>query len=119
MSHPWSQILTGVIPFPYESDEGVVEKVARGLRPERPSNHSQGMPNHLWEQIVACWNQEPTVRPTAQKLLLALGETEHRAPVESAGGPGDESILREWDWVEDDLEESTFCVCGGGPQSDI
>ena len=93
--------------------------MTRGLRPKRPSNLSQGMSEELWEQIVACWNQEPTERPTAHKLLLALGETEHQELVVPAEDSDDETVMREWDLVEDDLEESTFCVCCGDPESDI
>ena len=81
-----------------------------GLRPEWPStNPPQGLANGLWEQVEACWKQEPKERPTASNVLetlLALGETYHHEPVISMGGSDDETMVWEWEHVEDDPEES-------------
>ena len=118
-SHPWPQILTGTVPFPDESDEEIVDKVTRGLRPERPSsNPSQGMTDELWEQTVACWNRGPNERPTAPKVLRALGEIKHREPAASMEASDDE-MMREWDLVEDAPGQRAFFIYRGSPKPDI
>jgi len=83
--------------------------IAAGLRPERPSNGpSQGMINELWEQIMACWNQDPNKRPTASEVLGALREVKQREPAVSMEDSYDEMMMREWDWVTDIFEECMF-----------
>ena len=109
-SNPWPQILTGTNPFPYTTDEEIVDKIVGGLRPERPSdNPPDGMADELWEQITACWNQEPNERPTALEVLRALGSSRNREPpvlMEET----DAEMMRELDRVEGDPEESTVSV---------
>ena len=89
-----------------------MDRVTAGLRPERPSNSPpQGLADALWEQIKACWRQEPKERPTASNVLetlLALGETDNIEPAVSVDGPDDEAMIKEWEQVEDGLEEGTF-----------
>jgi len=109
--------LTGTTPFPCENDEKIADIVPAGLRPERPSNIvSQGTLDGLWEQVVACWNQEPNGRPTALRVLRALGEAKHREPVVSAEDSDDGMIMREWDWVEGEPEESGFLESSRRPK---
>jgi len=104
-----AQILTGTAPFQCDSDEEITDKVSAGLRPERPSNnHLQGMLDKVWEQITGCWNQKPDERPVALKVLRALGEGKHRELAVSAEDSDDGMIMREWDWVEGEPQESTF-----------
>ena len=104
-----AQILTGTIPFPSESDEEIVNKVTAGHRPKRlSSDSSRGMLDELWEQIVACWRQELNERPTAAEVLWAFGEAKGREPAIPVKGSNEEIIMKEWDWVESDREESTF-----------
>ena len=62
----------------------------------------------LWEQIVAYWRQEPNERPTAAEVLRALGEAKDREPAKPVEGSNEEIIVKEWDWVESDREESAF-----------
>jgi len=89
-----------------------VNRVAAGLRPELPYNNPpQGLADALWEQIKACWRQEPEERPTAPNVLetlLTLGETYHHEPVISTGESDDETTIAEWEHVEDGPEEGTF-----------
>jgi len=89
-----------------------VDRVTAGLRPEWPSNSPpQGLADALWEQIKACWKQEPKERPAASDVLetlLALGETYHHEPVVSVDDLDDEAMVEEWEYVEDGPEEGTF-----------
>jgi hypothetical protein len=98
-----------------------VGRVATGLRPEWPSNNpSQGLVDALWEQIEACWSQEPKERPTASQVLqtlLALGETQHLEPEVPVEGSDDETV-KEWEQVEDD-PDSTFWAGRRDVRSDI
>lgn len=61
------------------------------------------MIDELCDQIVACWNQEPTERPTALEMLSVL-EAKRKEPAEFEEDFDDETITREWG----DPEESTF-----------
>ena len=90
-----------------------MNRVATGLRPEWPSsNPPQGLADALWQQIEACWRQEPKERPTASNVLAALlalgGGTYHYEPPVSVGGPDDEAAIGEWEHIEDGPEEGTF-----------
>ena len=72
-SHSRIQISTGTAPFPHESDQEVVDKVVKGLRPEWSSiSPPQGLADALWYHIRTCWSQEPGGRPTASKMLEKL-----------------------------------------------
>jgi len=103
---PPHQVLTGTTPFTDESDEEIVDKVAAGLRPDRPPDDpSRELADELWEQIVACWDSKPNERPTASKVLRALGEVKQR---EDAGDSDDETVVREENSVTEDHEQSTF-----------
>ena len=105
------QVLSGTTPFPNESDEEIVDELATGSRPERPSNDpSQRLVDELWEQIVTSWNQEPNGRPTVFKILRTLrvlDEPQHQSIV-SKEDFSDEMGVRDWEFVKDDPEESTF-----------
>jgi len=98
------QVLTGTAPFPDESDEEVVEMVTTGLRPERPSGDpSQELADELWEQIVTCWNAEPSERATALKVLRALGEAKEREEDSDEG-----TLVRERESMTDSPKPSAF-----------
>ena len=60
---------------------------------------------------MVCWNQAPNERPTVPQVLRALGEAKDREPVipveDSDGG----MVMKEWNWVESDREESTLSGC--------
>ena len=82
--------------------------VTAGLRPEqRSDNLSQGLIDEVWEQIVACWNNEPNERPTAIEVLRALGEAEHWEDVEDSD---EETGVRdpEWNFGTHGRKQSTF-----------
>ena len=117
-----SQVLSGTTPFPNESDEEIVDKITRGLRPEWSSaNPSQKLANALWEHIEACWNQEPKERPTAFEVLqtlLALGEDKYQVPVASVENAEDDPMVREWEQAED-TPDSMFCLSRDGLRSHI
>ena len=103
---PLAQVSAGTTPFPDGSDEEVVGMVTAGLRPERPSdNPSQELSDELWEQIVVCWNHDPNERPTALKVLRALGEAKNR---EDMGDSDEETAVRDLDSVTEDTELGTF-----------
>lgn len=42
--------------------------IAKGLRPERP----EGMPDHYWELIQKCWDQNPSNRPSFDETTNIL-----------------------------------------------
>jgi len=99
------QILSGSAPFPNESDDEIVDKVAAGLRPEWPSN-KQKLVDVLWKKIGACWAHEPNERPTAPEVLLTL-EVLVEARHQGAEVSEDEAMMREWERVEY-FPDSTF-----------
>lgn len=111
--------MTGTTLFPNESDEEIVDRVTTGFRPEWPSNNlTRRLTGALWEQIKACWNQEPKERPTAPNVLetlLALGKTYRHEPVASVDDPDGRAIIREWKFVEDFTVDSTFIWLGVTP----
>ena len=117
-----SQVLSGTTRFPNESDEEIVDKITRGLRPEWSSaNPSQKLANALWEHIEACWNQEPKERPTAFEVLqtlLALGEDKYQVPVASVENAEDDPMVSEWEQAED-TPDSMFCLSRDGLRSHI
>lgn len=107
--------MSGTTPFPNESDDEIVDKVATGSRPEWPANE-QKLVDVLWEKIQACWSREPNKRPTApevQSTLEVLVEARHQGAEVSE----DDMMLREWEQVEN-IPDSTFYVCGGGFEFD-
>ena len=105
----------GCLTIPNKSDEEIANKVPTGLRPEWPSsNPPRGLVGALWEQIKACWNQEPKERPTISKVvetLLTLGETYHHELVACVGDQDDEGMTGEWEHVNV-LEDGTFIGLG-------
>ena len=106
-SYPRVQVLSGITPFPNESDEEIVGGVTKGMRPEwLPNNPPQKSVDVL---IEACWNQEPKERPTASSVLQALLALGEERPQEPLKYPEDET----WDYVEDTLERGTLGFCCG------
>lgn len=90
-----SQILSGTTPFPKESGDEIVKKVAIGLRPEWPSNHhSRGLVDVLREPIESCWNQEPGGRPSALEVLQTLLALEGKDHLEESTSRVDRCGLR-------------------------
>jgi hypothetical protein len=65
--------LTGTTPFPNASDEEIVAGVGMGYRPDYPYKiPSQGLVDELWDQIEACWHDDPEQRPAALTVLQFL-----------------------------------------------
>ena len=77
--------MTGTTPFPNASDEEIVASITMGHRPECPSNNpSQGLVDALWDQIEACWHDDPEQRPSALTMLQFLrGLIQERTQEES------------------------------------
>ena len=106
------QVLSGTAPFPNESDEEVLDRVSKGLRPGRPSNPPKWLADGLWGQIEACWKQEPNERPTASEVLQTLSalseaQNQGRSPV-VAEDPYDEALMLGWEYVKGGPEEGGF-----------
>ena len=96
---PFLKVLSGMVPFPSDSAEGVAKRVAIGDRPEWPSNNpSQALVGALWDQVKSCWSQEPTERPTALDVQQALMEVHAQKP----------ALMREWERIDSAIEDRTF-----------
>jgi len=75
------ELLTGCVPFWYFSqDIQVAMKVIGGGLPERPCDSvvvARGLDDDMWELMLACWDVDPTQRPSARdiasRLQTALG----------------------------------------------
>lgn len=113
--------------------------VVMGHRPEFPLNNpSRGLVDALWDQIEACWHDDPEQRPAAFMVLQFLqGLTQVRTqevPQKSPQGlkqsqetpralqelQGPQELLEHvdedaWDYVEDTRELRTFGFFGGEP----
>jgi len=85
-----------------------VETVNIGMRPEWPHEAtSQGLVDAIWEQVEACWSQEPGERPTASAVLQTLQKLREEQPGVSQE-PREPSSDDTWDYVEDNPEPGTF-----------
>ena len=67
------QVLTGRRPFYHLGQYAVVIAVLNGEHPKKPLNaESLGLSDRLWRLVVQCWDESPSVRPTAQDFLRYL-----------------------------------------------
>jgi len=67
------EVLTGRCPFHHLVPYAAVVAVQRGERPRKPVNaKSLGFSDRLWRLVVQCWDESPSVRPTAKDLLRCL-----------------------------------------------
>ncbi|KAJ7679140.1 kinase-like domain-containing protein [Mycena polygramma] len=68
------EMLTGTAPFPeLRTDGAVITAVLNGRRPPRPQWCSRSPSlEGLWNLLQSCWNEEPTMRPTAAELVQRL-----------------------------------------------
>ena len=90
-----------------------MESVNIGLRPEwQPGAALQGLGDAIWEQVEACWSQEPEERPTALAVLQALQKLSEERP-QVLPEPREPSSDDTWDYVEDVPEPGTFDFRGG------
>jgi len=90
-----------------------METINIGLRPEWPPGAPpQGLGDAIWQQVEACWSQEPEDRPTTLEVLQALQKLSEERPQVSQE-PREPSSDDTWDYVEDALEPSTFEFRGG------
>ena len=100
------QIFSGTAAFAKESDEEVVQIVNIGMRPEWPPEAvSKGLGDAIWQQVEACWSQEPEDRPTALVVLQALQRLSEEWPQVSQE-PREPSSDDTWDYVTDGPEGS-------------
>ena len=67
------KVLTGCRPFYHLGQYAVVIAVLNGEYPKKPLNAgSLGISDRLWRLLVQCWDESPSIRPTAQDLLRHL-----------------------------------------------
>ncbi|KDQ49539.1 hypothetical protein JAAARDRAFT_42767 [Jaapia argillacea MUCL 33604] len=61
------------IPYPDETDGGVMLRVYQECIPERPPNGAElGLSDEVWDLMVRCWHGEDYHRPTASSALQEL-----------------------------------------------
>ncbi|KAL0060222.1 MAP kinase kinase kinase [Marasmius tenuissimus] len=82
------EIMTGKLPFHKIIDAAVIYQVSvRRQRPERPSEG--WCPDHIWDLVELCWDEDPLRRPTAKALQDYL-----RRLIEAGNpSPGDSSFI--------------------------
>lgn len=69
------KVYTGQLPFyEFEHEFPVMFAVAQGQRPSRPAIDSNGLDNDVWCLIEACWDHNPSRRPTAKHAIERLLE---------------------------------------------
>ncbi|KDQ49540.1 hypothetical protein JAAARDRAFT_51705 [Jaapia argillacea MUCL 33604] len=67
------ETFTGKIPYPDETDGGLMLRVYLDRRPERPPNSlGLGLTDEVWDLMVRCWHGEVHHRPTASSALQEL-----------------------------------------------
>ncbi|KAG6847735.1 hypothetical protein H0H93_006258, partial [Arthromyces matolae] len=83
------KIYAGVVPFAdLRRDVRIVTQVSKGARPQRPEPSSPswiawGLNEPIWTLITTCWAQQPSSRPTSNKVarrLAALVTIDPRPP---------------------------------------
>ncbi|KAJ7622888.1 kinase-like domain-containing protein [Mycena polygramma] len=80
------EMLAGNSPFPeLRTDGAVINAVLQGRRPSQPKSCS-GTPSlfGLWNLVQECWNEQPSMRPTAAQVVARLTGPEIQAK-QSAG----------------------------------
>ncbi|CAH8611611.1 unnamed protein product [Heterobilharzia americana] len=64
----WEILSKGIKPFSNLTNAEAVERIARGVRLERPDK----CPHGLYEVLLECWNVNPVLRPTFSMLKPRL-----------------------------------------------
>ncbi|KAG7094839.1 hypothetical protein E1B28_005648 [Marasmius oreades] len=84
------EILTGKPPFSGLIDPAVFYQVSvRRMRPERPSEG--WCPNHIWNLVELCWDEDPLKRPrthTYLQQIMLSGNPDPGGPGFKSEGPG-------------------------------
>ncbi|KAG8710415.1 hypothetical protein FRC11_004533 [Ceratobasidium sp. 423] len=82
------QILTGKIPYAEDSDRRALANVYRGILPPRPKLddilRSRGAEDKLWGLLKRCWENAPTLRPTATEVKQTLIEIKRESSTRSS-----------------------------------
>ncbi|QRW22044.1 Tyrosine kinase family catalytic domain protein [Rhizoctonia solani] len=65
------EIFTGKVPYPECTDVQVMGMIVDGRVPSRLMANFPDTPNgnQIWEQLLNCWNYNPSARPAAMKVL--------------------------------------------------
>ena len=67
------EVLSGQAPFAAYKDPEVVFMVLGGERPERPKEDAGELfRDKIWEVVEHCWKQQPSDRPTANRVLIGF-----------------------------------------------
>ena len=67
------QVLTDKRPFHEHKSWAVILQIIKGTMPKKPDfTTSRGYTEEIWELTTTCWRQDPTKRPTVDKLLESL-----------------------------------------------
>eukprot|EP00038_Savillea_parva_P008369 m.176483 g.176483 ORF g.176483 m.176483 type:complete len:1219 (+) comp14182_c0_seq1:368-4024(+) len=77
----WEVMSYGEVPYPAMGNEEVFAKVRQGYRLSKPPV----CPEPLYSMMRRCWEQDPSVRPTAEAVAAAIRETKShwRPPVDT------------------------------------
>jgi len=68
------EVYTGHYPFfDIPAAIEVSDMVIKGIRPQRPDHTSRiAMSDEVWTMVEACWNHQPSERPTSEHIILDL-----------------------------------------------
>jgi len=88
------EILTGNAPFPKANFFKTVQEVINGRRPEcKPLKREDQDFDQLWRAAKACWDADPTKRPSADDVMNLLRNGDS-APPRGVLNPSSPSLLR-------------------------
>ena len=69
------KIFSGCIPFAGKMQFQITQAVSNGVRPKRPADlylQARGLTDSVWEIMVACWDQLPEKRLSADQAVQRL-----------------------------------------------
>jgi len=64
------EVFTGERPFDKQGNPGAARGIVEGGRPTLPENAEEvGLTPQVWEFLQKCWDEDPTKRPTIDKVV--------------------------------------------------